>query len=61
MYNVQLIHSFHCFEFIELTLFMLVLHKYRFLSNCLYFYFFWNVAVKGPNFSVIVFLSKFQF
>ena len=20
MYNVQLIHSFHCFEFIELTL-----------------------------------------
>ena len=22
MYNVQLIHGFHCFEFIELTLFM---------------------------------------
>lgn len=24
MYNVQLIHGFHCFEFIELTLFYIL-------------------------------------
>ena len=27
MYNVQLIHSFHCFEFIELTLKLLIMKR----------------------------------
>ncbi len=34
MYNVQLIHSFHCFEFIELTLLLMIIRGEVYLHGC---------------------------